>query len=169
MRIKELFEYRKASRPSSVEESQIESYLQIAEKVSSFKSKTKIIELNQYNFDSRNICFIGTFKGDIICYIILQKYRDKFWKVIDVDVYKDFRQDGIALGLYLCLIELGYSLMNGASLSAEIEGLWLKLPKFTKVQTYDVVADKLQLYDMSPKNEKQWDDEQQQFYWIASK
>lgn len=168
MKIRELFEYRSAPRPSPLNPTDVETNLEMSQPFAKFKSKTREMQINQYSYDSRNICFICTFENKIAAYILLQKYRNKFWKVLDVDVYKNYRQDGIALGLYITLISHGFNLMNGSSLSKEIEGLWLKLPSVVTVKTYDVEANKLKPYDLTPKDEK-GSDNQQRFYWVASK
>lgn len=106
-------------------------------------------------------------KSDIVGYAWLNnKIKSEYWQVRDVAIFPEYRNKGICTNLYVKLIKEGYNLMNGFSLSSEIEKLWKKLPEFVNVYTWDKQNDKLSIMDERPKEDNKWDDEQQ-FFWIG--
>lgn len=108
-------------------------------------------------------------KEEIIGYAWLNNLesKEKYWQVKDVAIFKQYQGKGIGTNLYIKLVKEGYKLMNGYSLSSDIEKVWRKLPKFVNVLTWDKQTDMLEPMNEKPKQDTNWDDKQR-YFWVAT-
>jgi hypothetical protein len=86
--------------------------------------------------------------------MITERIKD-YLKVLDVNLYKKESQNrGIGTDLYVKLIQHGYHLMSGDSLSPQAEKLWKeKLGKHVIVQSFNVKTNEFS-HDLSlPEND----------------
>jgi len=60
-------------------------------------------------------------KRDIVGYMYIHKLKDDIWQVRDVTIFDPYKRRGLSLDLYAKLAKEGYKLINGFSLSSEIE------------------------------------------------
>lgn len=107
-------------------------------------------------------------KEDIVGYMYLHKMNDKIWQVRDVIIFDPYKKKGLGFDLYVKLIKEGYNLINGYSLSTEVESLWRKLHTQVNVQTYDLKNDKISEFDERPAHDNNSDDTLQTFFWLAT-
>lgn len=107
-------------------------------------------------------------KTDIVGYAWLNDSisNGKYWQVKDVALFPQYRGKGIGTNLYVKLAKEGYNLMNGFSLSKEVEKVWRKLPEFVNVYTWDKETDELSKMDERPKQDATWENEQK-YFWVA--
>jgi hypothetical protein len=106
-------------------------------------------------------------KDDIVGYAYLNNsLNENFWQVKDITIFSKYRYKGVGTNLYIKLVREGYNLMNGFSLSSEIEKVWRKLPEHVNIFTWDKVEDKLSDFDERPKQDNKWDTEQR-YFWVA--
>ena len=107
-------------------------------------------------------------RTDIVGYVWLNNdlSNGKYWQVKDVTIFKQYQGKGVGTNIYLKLAKEGYNLMNGYSLSSEVEKIWRKLPEYVNVYTWDKETDTLSVMDERPKEDNVWDDHQR-YFWVA--
>ena len=125
-----------------------------------------------YSFDSSNKLFAVVNRvdyEDVAAYMIVKK-TGIGWQVQDVAVYSNFRNKGVGIDLYVKLINYGFQLISGYSLSTEAEKLWLtKLVKFVNVGTYNRIKNEVYPFSNEPELDKRSDSEQEWFYIANSR
>lgn len=104
---------------------------------------------------------------DIVGYMWLKIIDDKR-QVQDVCIFNQYQNHGLAKSFYIKLVkELGYTLLNGFSLSQYAEKLWLSLPKYVTVKVFDKQTGEISEYDDRPSHDDNRDPGKQRYFWIA--
>ena len=107
-------------------------------------------------------------RDDLIGYAWIQKISPNIWQVGDVHIYDPYKRRGLGFDLYVKLINEGYKLINGFSLSTEVEGLWRKLHTKVNVNTFDLQTKEISEFDERAKEDDSQDNHNQRYFWIGS-
>lgn len=130
-----------------------------------------IYEYNGFGHADKFIILVDRVKKekDIVGYAWLNnKVSDgKYWQVRDVFIYDPYKRKGVGYNLYVKLIKNGFNLINGYSLSTEIEKVWRKLQKDVNVNTVNIKTNQISKFDERPKEDK-GEDDTQIYFWLAS-
>jgi hypothetical protein len=132
---------------------------------------TKAITAYEYDEMGREDKFIiltdRIHKDDIVGYAYLHKVKDNIWQVRDVAIFDPYKKKGLGFDLCVKLVNEGYYLINGYSLSTDIEKVWRKLHTEVKVNTFDLHSGEISDFDERPKHDSV-NDSEQQYFWLAS-
>lgn len=146
-----------------------------------FKKSTLIKEINHNDLEiklylaklaSNSHSFVFTLEDNILGFVTLQLFENtKYWQVLSANIFrKDLRGRGIMPMIYLNIVDLGYQMMHGGSLSSDAEKMWKKLITQTKSNTYDSVEDKLLPTDDKPtKDNVKIHEGSQRYFWLIQK
>jgi hypothetical protein len=136
-------------------------------------NNTKALIVLEHKLDTNNTFIILTHrddKQDIVGYLWLYKIIDDIWQVRDAGIYENYQNKGLGTELYIKLIQNGYKLINGFSLSDQAKKLWNKLKSIVTVGTYNIKTSQISEYSNLPEtdpNAKSYDDNKQIYFWIA--
>ena len=132
-----------------------------------------IVTYKYTGFGREDIFFILTDRikktKDIVGYMWLNNRmtNGKFWQVRDVTIFPPYQNRGLGFNFYTKIIKEGYDLVNGYSLSTDIEKVWRKLHTQVDVNTYDLQTEEISEFDERPKEDDQDADDGQQYFWLA--
>lgn len=176
MKIAELLEYRIAplgqmfSKAAVINLLADESNVELLRTHIPVPSMSKDLVVAKYSFDNSNLMFSAVERQDntdVAGYLIVKKVKE-FWQVQDAAVYKSYAGLGVGMDLYVKVIQDGYKLMSGFSLSHDAEKLWTKrLPKHTKVSVLDNTTGKTEPFSDKPSHSNELDNSAQQWFYVA--
>lgn len=175
MKLTDLKEYRKAPLGAEFAASQVTSFLADEDNVELLRTHIAVdgkdFVIARYSFDAENLMFALVNRidhKDIVGYLIVKRF-DKFWQVQDSAIYRQYRGKGAGTDLYAKVIQHGYPLANGYSLSADAERLWLqRLPKIAKVSVLDKRTGNLESSSSKPSLDDVADIDQRWFFVAES-
>jgi len=130
-----------------------------------------IFEYNDFGMNDKFFLLADRLKRekDIVGYMWISKTKSKiYWQVMDVIIYDPYKRKGIGTDLYVKIINEGYNLINGFSLSSEVERVWRKLPQYVVVQTWNKETNEIEEMNEKPKEDIAINDDDQIYFWLAS-
>ena len=175
MKLVNLKEYRKAPLGAEFSADSVKSFLADEENTELLRTHiavdNKDFVIAKYSFDNHNLLFALVNRvdaNDVAGYLIIKK-NGNYWQVQDTAIYKNYRNKGAGTDLYAKIIQHGYPLMNGYSLSTDAEKLWLeRLPKIAKVSVLDLMTGKLEPVSIKPCTDNKSDLGQRWFFVAES-
>jgi len=166
-------EFRSAPQGGSFDKNQILQWLPDAKQlklqlVIPNKKNIVVFEYDEFGVKDKFIILVDREdREDIVGYMWLQRDRD-YWRVMDITIYPQYQKQGLGLDLYVKLIRNGFNLVNGYSLSPEIEKVWRKLPQFVSVSTWDKETNSISDMDERPKQDDSINDNEHRYFWLAT-
>jgi len=131
----------------------------------------KAITVYEYKIENKDIFFILTDrvnKSDIVGYMWIHNIKSDYWQVRDVTIFPEYQRQGLGTDLYTKMVNEGYKLVNGYSLSTEIEKVWRKLHQFVSVNTLNLHTNEISEFDERPKEDDTANDNSQIYFWLAT-
>lgn len=163
--------------PTSFGKADLQNFMHDEDNLECLRTHTGIPEekavcIFEYSMDSNHKAFIMVDRkdhNDIVGYMFIKKVKT-FWQVLSVEVYKKYQGHGLGLDMYVKVIQSGYDLINGTSLSAQAENIWVdKLPKFVDIRVVNIKTSEIENLSDKPKKDNASDGDQQWFYLARSK
>ncbi len=132
----------------------------------SFNDSDFVIKLLKYDSLNHLFALVNRLQPeDIAGYLRVKNVTKNIWQVEDVCIYSKYRNLGLGTNLYVKIIQTGYTLINGESLSIDAEKLWLNLSKFVNLQVYNKKKNEIEALSNKPTLDNSFD---QEYYFIAS-
>ena len=171
MRLQDLREYRKAPLGSQFSKAAVSNLLADEQHVELLRThiavpNEKDLVIAKYEFDADNLMFalINRIDHDDIAGYLTVKRQGTYWQVQDTSIYDQYRSRGLGVDLYVRVVQHGYPLMCGHSLSAEAEKMWNKLRDGLRVAVLDRSTGKVLPFSDAPARDGGADSEQRYFY-----
>jgi hypothetical protein len=110
-----------------------------------------------------------TEQDDPVGYIVLARpHHTERWQVVDVELAKDLRGQGLTTNLYRGLTAAGYRLQSGDILSSEAERVWRSLGKAGAAKVLDTQTSEVEPFDERPVGDGSLlTGRRPRFYWVT--
>lgn len=171
-----LREYRKAPLGSEFSILNLRDFLRDEENLeilpTSIPGENKDFIIYQYSFGSEDLCFILVNRidlDDVIGYCFVHRISGDIWQSKESSIFSKYRNKGYGTILYAKIINFGFTIINGFSLSNAMENVWKeKLPKIVNVKVINLKTKEVEEFNDKPTNDKAFPDGNQEWFYIAS-
>ena len=171
-----LREYRKAPLGTEYSLLSLRNHLRDEENIeilpTSIPGENKDFIIYQYKFGPEDLLFILVNRidlDDVVGYCFIHKVSKDLWQSKDSTIFSKYRNKGYGTILYAKLIDFGFTLINGFSLSDAMEVVWKdKLPKIVNVKVINLQTMDVEEFSDKPTKDTAFPDEKQIWFYIAS-